>query len=118
MGNKPGPDSASPTNEWRQNSEEANQEGRQSRSYRFRMAASTLRTQAKVISVRRSVAFVAALVHPKQSPPRRDTLAILFYRMLKFGQGYLDRGTEFYEQRQRGQQLQYLQKKAAQLGCK
>ena len=44
------------------------------------------------------------------------TLAILFYRMLKFGQDYLDRGTKFYEQRQRDQQLQYLQKKAAQLG--
>lgn len=44
------------------------------------------------------------------------TLAILFYRMIKFGQDYLDRGTEFYEQRQRDQQLQYLTKKAAQLG--
>jgi len=45
-----------------------------------------------------------------------NKLARLFYRMLKFGQDYLDRGTEFYEQRQRDQQLQYLQKKAAQLG--
>ena len=44
------------------------------------------------------------------------TLAILFYRMLKFGQDYVDRGTEFYEQRLRDQQLQYLQAKAAQLG--
>lgn len=44
------------------------------------------------------------------------TLAILFYRMLKFGQDHLDRGTEFYERRQRDQQLQYLHKKAAQLG--
>jgi hypothetical protein len=34
------------------------------------------------------------------------TLAILFYRMLKFGQDYLDRGTEFYEQRQRDHSLQ------------
>jgi hypothetical protein len=38
------------------------------------------------------------------------TLAILFYRMLKFGRDYLDRGTEFYEQRQRDQQLQLAQK--------
>jgi hypothetical protein len=44
------------------------------------------------------------------------TLAVLFYRLLKFGQGYVDRGSEFYEQRQREQQRQYLNKKAAQLG--
>jgi hypothetical protein len=44
------------------------------------------------------------------------TLAILFYRMIKFGQDYVDRGTEFYEQRQRDQQLQYLKTKAARLG--
>jgi hypothetical protein len=38
------------------------------------------------------------------------------YRMLKFGQDSVDRGAEFYEQRQRDQQLHYLQSKAAQLG--
>ncbi len=53
---------------------------------------------------------------PKAITAMARTLAILFYRMLKFGQDYVDRGTEFYEQRQRDQQLQYLQKKAAHLG--
>jgi transposase len=38
---------------------------------------------------------------PKGITAMARTLAILFYRMLKFGQDYLDRGTEFYEQRQR-----------------
>jgi transposase len=53
---------------------------------------------------------------PKAITAMTRTLAILFYRMLKFGQDYLDRGNEFYEQRERHQQLQYLHKKAAQLG--
>ncbi len=36
--------------------------------------------------------------------------------MLKYGQRYVDKGTEYYEQRHRQQQLQFLQKKAAQFG--
>jgi hypothetical protein len=44
--------------------------------------------------------------------PRLDVAGTGF----DIGQDYLDRGTEFYEQRQRHQQLQYLHKKAAQLG--
>lgn len=43
-------------------------------------------------------------------------LARLAYRMLKYGQWYVDKGAEYYEQKYRNQQLQFLQKKAAQLG--
>jgi hypothetical protein len=36
--------------------------------------------------------------------------------MLKYGQEYVDKGTEYYEQRYRQQQILLLQKKAAKLG--
>ena len=81
----------------------------------FRMAASTLRTSQSYLGAKFR-RLRSRLGPPKAITAMARTLAILFYRMLKFGQDYLDRGTEFYEQRQRNQQLQYLQKKAAQLG--
>jgi hypothetical protein len=43
-------------------------------------------------------------------------LARLVYRMLKYGQRYVDKGADYYEQKYRNQQLQFLHKKAAQLG--
>jgi len=43
-------------------------------------------------------------------------LARLAYRMLKYGQQYIDRGAEYYEQRNRQQQIEFLRKKAAKLG--
>jgi len=43
-------------------------------------------------------------------------LARLVYRMLKYGQKYLDKGAEYYEPRNRQQQIQFLRKKAEQLG--
>jgi transposase len=81
----------------------------------FRMAASTLRASQSYLGskFRR---LRSRLGPPKAITAMARTLAILFYRMLKFGQDYVDRGAEFYEQRQRDQQLQYLQRKAAQLG--
>jgi transposase len=36
--------------------------------------------------------------------------------MLKYGQRYVDKGADYYEQKYRNQQLQFLRKKAAQLG--
>jgi hypothetical protein len=36
--------------------------------------------------------------------------------MLKYGQRYVDKGADYYEQKYRNQQLQFLHKKAAQLG--
>ena len=42
-------------------------------------------------------------------------LARLVYRMLKYGQHYVDQGAEYYEQRNRQQQIEFLRKKAAKL---
>jgi len=43
-------------------------------------------------------------------------LARLVYRMLKYGQHYVDKGAEYYERRNRQQQIEFLRKKASQLG--
>ena len=43
-------------------------------------------------------------------------LAVLFYRMLRYGQEYVDRGQQFYEEKYRQQQISLLNRKAAQLG--
>jgi hypothetical protein len=53
---------------------------------------------------------------PKAITAMAHRLARLVYRMLKYGQRYVDKGAEYYEQRYRNQQLQFLRKKAAQLG--
>jgi transposase len=53
---------------------------------------------------------------PKAITAMAHRLARLIYRMLKYGQRYVDKGAEYYEQKYRNQQLQFLQKKAAQLG--
>lgn len=36
--------------------------------------------------------------------------------MLKYGQTFVDKGTEYYEERFRHQQIQFLHKRAAKLG--
>jgi hypothetical protein len=36
--------------------------------------------------------------------------------MLKYGQDYVDKGAGYYEQRNRQQQIDFVRKKAAQLG--
>jgi len=53
---------------------------------------------------------------PKAITAMAHRLARLVYRMLKYGQQYLDKGAAYYEQRNRHQQIQFLRKKAAQLG--
>jgi len=53
---------------------------------------------------------------PKAITAMAHRLARLAYRMLKYGQEYVDKGAQFYEQRLREQQLQLLKKKAASLG--
>src|SRR5437667_3785498 len=55
---------------------------------------------------------------PKAITAMAHRLARLVYRMLKYGQRYIDKGTEYYEQRYRQQQLQFLRRKATQLGLK
>src|SRR5579864_6608535 len=53
---------------------------------------------------------------PKAITAMAHRLARLVYRMLKYGQHYVDKGAEYYEQRHREQQIAFLSKKAAQLG--
>jgi hypothetical protein len=43
-------------------------------------------------------------------------LARLVYRMLKYGQQYVDEGMEFYQQRYQQQQINWMQKKAKDFG--
>lgn len=53
---------------------------------------------------------------PKPITAMAHLLARLVYRMLKYGQQYVDKGAEYYERRSRQQQIEFLRKKAAQLG--
>ena len=53
---------------------------------------------------------------PKAITAMAHRLARLVYRMLKYGQTYVDKGSEYYEQRYRNQQLHMLRKQAAKLG--
>jgi hypothetical protein len=43
-------------------------------------------------------------------------LARLFYRMLRYGMQYVDRGAKFYEAQQRNLQIAHLKRKAGKLG--
>jgi len=53
---------------------------------------------------------------PKAITAMAHRLARLVYRMLKYGQASVDKGTEYYEERFRQQQIQLLRKRAAKLG--
>jgi len=53
---------------------------------------------------------------PKAITAMAHRLARLVYRMLKYGQQYVDKGASYYEQRNRQQQIEFVRKKAAQLG--
>jgi transposase len=52
---------------------------------------------------------------PKAITAMAHRLARLVYRMLKYGQQYVDKGAAYYEQRNRQQQIEFVRKKAAQL---
>jgi transposase len=45
-------------------------------------------------------------------------LARLVYRMLKFGEAYVDKGIEYYEQKYREQEIKALHRKANALGLR
>jgi hypothetical protein len=53
---------------------------------------------------------------PKAITAMAHKLALLVYRMLKFGQEYVDKGMQYYEDKHRQQQIRLLKKKAARLG--
>ena len=53
---------------------------------------------------------------PKAITAMAHHLARLVYRMLKYGQEYIDKGMEYYQQRYQSQQIKWLEKKAKDLG--
>jgi hypothetical protein len=55
---------------------------------------------------------------PKAITAMAHKLARLVYRMLKYGQEYIDKGAQYYEELTRLQQLQQLKMKAAKLGLR
>jgi transposase len=55
---------------------------------------------------------------PKAITAMAHRFARLVYRMLKYCQQYVDKGAEYYERRNRQQQIEFLRKKAAQLDMK
>ncbi len=83
----------------------------------LRMAATTLiRSRSYLGAQYRQLR--SKLGAPKAITAMAHRLARLVYRMLKCGQQYVDKGAEYYEQRNRQQQIEFLRKKAAQLGLR
>lgn len=81
----------------------------------LRIAATTLRESDSYLGAqfRRLRTRLGA---PKAITAMGAKLARLVYRMLKYGQAYVDKGATQYEARYRDQQIQLLKKKAAQHG--
>jgi hypothetical protein len=103
-----------PNHEQSGGSEPANALGGQSRAAAFRNAASSqLRSHGYGAQYRRLRTRLGA---PKAITAMVRKLACLFYRLIKHGQQYVDKGTEYYEARYREQQIRSLTKKAQQLG--
>lgn len=81
----------------------------------FRLAASTLRESDSYLGAqfRRLRTRLGA---PKAITAMAGKLARLVYRMLRYGQEYVDRGEAYYNEKYREQQIRLLQKKARQHG--
>ncbi len=81
----------------------------------LRMAASTLiKSQSYLGAQYRRLR--SRLGAPKAITAMAHKLARLVYRMLKYGQEYVDKGMQFYEDKYRCQQVDRLKKTAAKLG--
>jgi len=81
----------------------------------FRNAAMTLlRSQSYLGAQYRRLR--TRLGAPKAITAMARKLACLFYKLIKRGQQYVDRGTEYYEARYREQQIRSLTRKAQKLG--
>jgi len=84
-------------------------------SVAFRNAASTLiRSQSYLGAQYRRLR--TRLGAPKAITAMARKLACLFYRLIKHGQQYVDKGVEYYEARYREQQIRSLAKRAQKLG--
>jgi transposase len=81
----------------------------------FRLAASTLRQSDSYLGAqfRR---LRTRLGPPKAITAMAGKLARLVYRMLRYGQEYVDRGEAYYNEKNREQQIRLLRKKARQHG--
>jgi transposase len=81
----------------------------------FRNAASTLlRSQSYLGAQYRRLR--TRLGAPKAITAMARKLACLFFKLIKHGQQYVDKGTEYYEARYREQQIRSLAKRAQKLG--
>jgi hypothetical protein len=81
----------------------------------LRLSASTLlRSQSYLGAQFRR--FRGKLGAPKAITAMAHKLAVLVYRMLRWGHEYLDKGMQYYEERHREQQIRQLKKRAAKLG--
>ena len=81
----------------------------------FRIAAFTLKNSQSYLGAQYR-RFRGRLGAPKAITAMAHKLAVLFYRMLRFGQEYVDRGQQYYEEKYRQQQIALLNKKATLLG--
>jgi len=81
----------------------------------LRMAASTLLKSDSYLGAQYR-RFRTKLGEPKAIVAMAAKLARQIYRMLRYGQEYVDRGTAEYEKKYRQQQIKLLAKKAAQHG--
>ena len=81
----------------------------------LRMAATTLLNSRSFLGAqyRRLRTKLGA---PKAITAMAHKLARLVYRMLKYGQEYVDKGMQYYEDQYRSQQVEQLKKRAAKLG--
>jgi transposase len=81
----------------------------------FRQAASTLiRSQSYLGAQYRRLR--TRLGAPKAITAMARKLACLFYRLLQYGQQYVDKGVEFYEAKYKEQQIRSVLRRAHQLG--
>jgi transposase len=81
----------------------------------LRIAATTLlRSQSYLGAQYRR--FRNKLGAPKAITAMAHKLAVLVYRLLRWGHAYVDKGLEYYEARHREQQIRFLKKRAATLG--
>jgi transposase len=81
----------------------------------LRMAATTLlRSQSYLGAQYRR--FRSKLGAPKAITAMAHKLAVLVYRVLRWGHEYVDKGMQYYEERHRAQQVHLLRKRAAKLG--
>lgn len=81
----------------------------------FRMAATSLWRSRTYLGAKFQ-RLRSRLGAPKAITAMAHTLARLVYRMLKYGQEYVDKGMAFYQQRYQQQQIQWMQHKAKDLG--